>query len=379
MKRSSICFLWENKKKYDLRSWIYFIVCVFGIILFNGMPVFASLGDFEVIDLYQKITNETKDTNDLLQKAFQFASVSPYTIMNQIDAISDFKSYVTASRFISASKTVSLVIATLLLMVDFYKKSVSFEWSSKWENILLFLIKILIVKQIVTNADVIMGYIYAGFDHITQTVTGQDTVSFLPCGDIRAYNLTIPYRGDEVIQWVYSQFWHEDLPYTYRISSDAVHIFYPNAILPADSISSHEQFQPPIDMPSFVPLIEYIIFVIPYFFVLKAVAIIVFVIAIGRVFELLIYTMVAPLPLATFASDVSHDVAKSFLKNYIATVLQIAIILVIFIIYGAVTSYFSAASNGLAGLRLIEVVELVALATCVVKSSSWARKVCGIG
>ena len=379
MKRSSICFLWENKKKYDLRFWIYFIVCVFGIILFNGMPVFASLGDFEVIDLYQKITNETKDTNDLLQKAFQFASVSPYTIMNQIDAISDFKSYVTASRFISASKTVSLVIATLLLMVDFYKKSVSFEWSSKWENILLFLIKILIVKQIVTNADVIMGYIYAGFDHITQTVTGQDSVSFLPCGDIRAYILTVPYRGDEVIEWVYSQFWHEDLHYKYEVSFDAVKIFYPDAVLPESyTATSHEQIPAPIDSPSFVPLIEYMLWIIPYFFVLKAVAIIIFVITIGRAFELLIYTMLAPLPLATFASDTSHDVAKSFLKNYIATVLQIAVILVMFIIYVAVNKYFSNTAS-FVGTKLIQIIELVTLCTCVFKSGSWARKVCGIG
>ena len=377
MRNASICCLWEKRKKYDLRFWIYFCVCVIGILLVNGMPVFASLGDFEVADLYLKITENTSEVNELLSKAFQFSSTSPYTIINNISAE---MSAIPARAFISATKTVALAVGTLLLMVDFYKKTVNFEWSSKWENILLFLIKILIVKQIITNADVIMGYIYSGFNYITDRVTGFSAdIQFLPCSIDKVYNLTIPYRGDKAIEWVYSQFWHEDLQYTYKISSQAVHIFYPNAILPADSISSHEQFQPPIDMPSFVPLIEYIIFVIPYFFVLKAVAIIVFVIAIGRVFELLIYTMVAPLPLATFASDVSHDVAKSFLKNYIATVLQIAIILVIFIIYGAVTSYFSAASNGLAGLRLIEVVELVALATCVVKSSSWARKVCGIG
>ena len=36
----------------------------------------------------------------------------------------------------TASKTTALAIATLLLMVDFFRKSVTFEWSSRWENIL---------------------------------------------------------------------------------------------------------------------------------------------------------------------------------------------------------------------------------------------------
>ena len=376
MKSKSICSLWE-RRKYDLRFWIYFTVCILAIFLFNGVPVFASLGDFEVADLYKKITDETKEVNELLGKAFAFGSKDPYSVLN---IISGDTNGTTARSLIVASKTVSLVVATLLLMVDFYRKSVNFEWSSKWENVLLFLIKILIVKQIVTNADTIIGYVYSGFNYIADTVVGKDAPDFLPCGDMRAYNLTIPYRGDEVIEWVYSQFWHTDLSYRYTISAEAVHTFYPDAIIPVSyTATSHEQFPPPVDVPSFIPLIEYIIFIIPYFFVLKAIAIIVFVIAIGRVFELLIYTMFAPLPLATFASDTTHDVAKNFLKNYIATVLQIAVIMVMFIIYSAVTKYFSNTGLGFAGTKLIQVVELVALATCVVKSSSWSRKICGIG
>ena len=59
--------------------------------------------------------------------------------------------------------------------------------------------------------------------------------------------------------------------------------------------------------------------------------------------------------------------------------LQIAVIMVMFIIYSAVTKYFSNTGLGFAGTKLIQVVELVALATCVVKSSSWSRKICGIG
>ena len=100
-----------------------------------AMPVHASLGYYEVQDLYQTITDNVKEANDLLNKAFAFAKVSPFTILHSTAGnIGD--------NVKTASKTTALAIATLLLMVDFFRKSVTFEWSSKWENILIFLEKL---------------------------------------------------------------------------------------------------------------------------------------------------------------------------------------------------------------------------------------------
>jgi hypothetical protein len=112
---------------------------------------------------------------------------------------------------------------------------------------------------------------------------------------------------------------------------------------------------------------------------MKGVSVAVFIIVIGRVFELALYTIFAPLPLATFASDVSNDVGKSFIKNYIACVLQIAVIVVMFMVYVAMQQFFGNAANGFAQTKLIQFVVLISLGLAVIKSGTWARKVCGIG
>ena len=338
------------------------------------MPVSASLGGYEIQDLYKYITEEVQDTNNLLNKAFDFSQASPYDVINSIDGTS---SGTIAIAVRNASKTMALVVATLLLMVDFFKKTVTFEWSSKWENILLFLIKIIVMKQIVQNADVIIGYIYAGFNSINAVAT-RGSLDFLPCGEMLSYNISIPYKGDTMFDWFASKLWHVDIPYKYDISTEAVKMFYPNAVFPAEGSYSLEDyaFSCPVDSPAFVPVIERG-YITPYFLIMKAMAIIIFVITIGRIFELAIYTIFAPLPLATFASETSHDVAKNFIKNYIATVLQIAVIVIMFIVYAAVNKYFE--TNGYLSAKLIQLVELITLGLGVLKSGTWSKKICGIG
>ena len=166
-----------TKRKIDLHFWIYFIICMIAVYLTCAMPVHASLGYYEVQDLYQTITDNVKEANDLLNKAFAFAKVSPFTILNSASgSIGD--------NVKTASKTAALSIATLLLMVDFFRKSVTFEWSSRWENILIFLVKVLVIKQVVQNTDVIMDNIYSGLDFINQKALAGGTVNFLPCGEM---------------------------------------------------------------------------------------------------------------------------------------------------------------------------------------------------
>ena len=113
---------------------------------------------------------------------------------------------------------------------------------------------------------------------------------------------------------------------------------------------------------------------------MKAIAYIIFVVVIGRVFELTVYTIFAPLPLATFASETTHDVAKNFLKNYIATVIQVAVIAIMFILYSAMNTYIVSwmVANSFTSTKLINFVILCVLGLGVVKSGTWAKKICGI-
>ena len=140
----------------------------------------------------------------------------------------------------------ALIVAVLLLMVEFFRKSINFEWSSKWENVLIFLVKIIVIKQVVQNADVIIGYIYAGFNYINtaalnKITSGSVTIDFLPCGNCYDYTWSKEQSFVEQLHKGWWDFWEDRASgsnvntYTYTISQDAVKMFYPNAVFPDDA------------------------------------------------------------------------------------------------------------------------------------------------
>lgn len=367
-------------KLEKIRKQIYFFIIVFGIMCIFSTPfiAYADIFGFNIQDIYLQITDNVRETNDILKKAFEFSQTSPYDVVNGIAGTSQGNIAVSVR---NASKSMALVVATLLLMVDFFRKSVNFDWASKWENILIFLVKIIVIKQVVQNADVIIGYIYAGFQSINNAATGT-SFEFLPYGSTTEYYISVKQSLVEQAKKGWWDFWYDrgagDVYnyYYYKISPEAVKMFYPSAVFPSDTDLGHSAFPEPTTAMMFMPTLE-IAFLQPYFLTMKAISYIIFVIAIGRVFELSVYTIFAPLPLATFASDTTHDVAKSFLKNYIAVVLQIAVIVVMFIVYSAINRYFIA--NGFWSTKLIQLVELIALGLGVIKSGAWSKKICGIG
>ena len=370
--------------KMSLRTKIYGFVIAFALfaMMMPGVSAFVDMFGFGVHDLYADITKNVKETNDILGKAFDFAQTSPYTVVNGITGSQATR--LTAIR--NAVISMSLVIATLLLMVEFLRKTVNFEWSSKWENILIFLVKIIVIKQVVQNADVIVGYIYAGFNSINNAALGGN-MEVLPYGTTRTYTMPPGWfaeKANEIFSFWGNVFsgngWHSNALATprYVISMDAVRIFYPDAVAATSLSLNNTPFPNPTTAETFNPTIEMVLLQ-PYFLIMKGVSIVVFVIVIGRVFELTLYTIFAPLPLATFASDVSNDVGKSFIKNYIAVVIQIAVIVVMFMVFVGMQRYFTNAANGFAQTKLIQMVVLITLGLGVIKSGSWSRKICGIG
>lgn len=367
----------ENIEK--IRKRCYLITIIFGIICIFSTPLVAhaDLFGFEIQDVYADITENVKETNNILNKAFEFSQTSPYDVINDIAGTTQGNIAVNVR---NASKSMALVIATMLLMVEFFRKTVNFEWSSKWENILIFLIKILVIKQVVQNADVIVSYIYAGFQSINKAAVGS-SIDFLPYGEAKEYTAKTLQSVSEHLKKGWWDFWTDigewDVynTYTYEISEDAVKMFYPKAWLPEIPDLDTYPLANPTTRLNYMPTLE-IILLQPYFLVMKALAYIIFVIALGRVFELSVYTIFAPLPLATFASETTHDVAKNFLKNYIATVLQIAVIVIMFIVYVAINKYVS---TYFSTTKLIQFVALISLTLSVVKSGTWAKKICGIG
>lgn len=376
--RNTLVMYHNNQKRFmTIRKRIYLFIILFGVIsIYFPLIAHADVFGYEIQDIYAEITENVRETNGILGKAFKFAQTSPYDIVNSLVGTTQGT---IAIAIRNATKTMALVVATILIMVEFVRKSINFEWASKWENILIFLIKIIIIKQIVQNADIIVSYIYAAFNSINKAATST-SLEFLPCDNIKSYYSQVPQSVVQMMKKGWWDFWVDigagDVynEYYYDISLSSVKMFYPNAVLPADTNLNNYPLANPTKAVNFMPTWE-MVKLQPFFLTMKAIAYIVFVITIGRVFELALYTIFAPLPLSTFASDTTHEVAKNFIKNYIATVLQIAVIVTMFLIYTAVNKYVVAMFPN---TKLLQFVVLISLGLSVVKSGAWSRKVCGI-
>jgi len=368
--------------RITLRTKIYTFIII--LVMFATIQPNAHALDvfgFGIHDLYANITTNLLRTNAILQDAFNFAQTSPYDVVNGLAGSGQGRRLLLIRNAVIA---MSITVATLLLMIDFFRKTINFEWSSKWENILVFLIKIIVVKQVVQNADIIVGHIFAGFNMINVAAIGSE-IELLPVGNSATYRMTTftwwENAGNTLLfgtRWFGNVF--EGQSYSYYISMDAVRMFYPDATAPAglNLDLDTNYFAIPTASFEFNPTIE-LMLLQPYFLVMHGVAIVVFVITIGRVFELALYTIFAPLPLSTFASEVSSDVGKNFIKNYIACVIQLAVIVVMFMVFVAMQRYFAAATDGAFETPLVRFVILIALGLSVVKSGAWAKKICGVG
>lgn len=361
----------QKRLKWTL-FWLLFLLSV-------AIPIHshAALGGYEVADLYQDITNEVDDTNELISKALKFSTVSPYDIINKLTYKNNGNMRSLMVQIHGNSKTVALVVATFLLFVEFFRKSVNFEWSSKWENILIFLVKVIAIKQIVQNCDVIISHVYVAFSWIVGH-TKATSINFISSSNVVTYVLERDNKGDSFFQWAVNKVTDKKINQTFRISRDTIKMFY-DVDLPdhledkyRDIKAFGVKYTP---FQNFIPMLDKIL-KMPYFLAMKAMAIMVFVIIIGRAFELGIYTLLAPLPMATFASETTHDIAKNFIKKYIAVILQVAVILVMFGVYTALKLYID--TENFDGGRWMQFVAFMSLGLGVMKSGAWAKSICGV-
>ena len=166
---------------------IYIFIIVAGIFnIFFPLVAHADIFNNDVQDVYATITENVDETNEILKSAFRFTQVSPYSIVNSVGGTAGGIGIAIRT----ATKNLALIVSVLLLMVEFFRKTTNFEWSSKWENILIFLVKLIVVKQVVQNADLIIEYIYKGFNTINMAATSSN-MDFLPAGHKVTYSISI--------------------------------------------------------------------------------------------------------------------------------------------------------------------------------------------
>ncbi len=109
----------------------------------------------------------------------------------------------------------------------------------------------------------------------------------------------------------------------------------------------------------------------PTFLILMGACWVINLILIGRLFEIIVYTVISPIPLSTFAGEGWHDSAKAFVKSYAAVCLQGLVVIVMFYAFAQVAELLGGTST------LGITITALALALGVAKSGQWARQAVG--
>ena len=238
----------------------------------------------------------------------------------------------------SAIKATALTLCVMFFLIDFFTKSLHLQWVT-WENVLMLFIKLVVAKVCVDNAELFTTMLYRGFNSFINAISGTITQYSFISGD----NMTIAQyfvsasQASQIVNNVDAGFLN----------------FQPILLNLQISIQG---------------------------LIMKIIMILANVVVIARLFELTVYTLIAPVPLSTFACEGLSDVGKSFLKSYAAVSLQAIVLAIMFVAYSAVNTALISGRIGSTNLTLSGIMGLVTtltLAMGVMQSGAWSKKICG--
>lgn len=243
------------------------------------------------------------------------------------------------SNLISAIQGTALILCTLFFLLDFFSKSLHLQWVT-WENVLMLFLKLFAAKVCVENSVWITDCIYKGLTSMVDTISGSSgfyVTSIIkdPDADWQSTSLLFVTQSEAY------QIWN---------SVDAGFLNFQPVLL-----NMRIQIQ---------GIIMQIIMAIAN------------VIVLGRLFEIIVYTLIAPVPLSTLSCDGLTDVGKGFLKSFAAVSIQAIVLVIMFVAYSSVitllTSNSSIMGSGFGGIILT-----LTLGLGVMQSGQWAKRICG--
>lgn len=273
----------------------------------------------------------------------------------------DLYNTVTGNVIISIIKSTAITLCVLFFLIDFFQKTMHLSWVT-WENVLLFFMKLFIAKIAVENAGGVLSIIQNGFDSILNSSIQALAPNSSDPAD--TFGLLFSQSLFPRIQSGVPDANTNAAYVSYFFSSSDSH--FEEICQGSESISVAAMFY------------NIQLFIIGL--ILKIVFIMCAIIVIARVFELLVYTAIAPIPLATLSCEGLQDVGKGFLKSFAGVCLQSVVIIIMMIVYSTMLSSsafdFSAISNQWRGQVKLLLFTFI-FGAGVMQSGSWAKKICG--
>ncbi len=242
-----------------------------------------------------------------------------FTFDNAIKAltISPFDSSITIiDTAMTAVEGVALVLVSMFFAIQLCNDAMLLKIQS-YEQVFKLFFKFILAKVIVQNAKGLMGIIYNGFNAVASGL-GEANYGFLSS-----------FNTDAILKQ------------------------------PDDAGFMNLNY-----------LVKYLE-TMPTFLILMGACWVINLILIGRLFEIIVYTVISPIPLATFAGEGWHDSAKAFVKSYAAVCLQGLVVIVMFYAFSQMTELLGGTDS--MGITITA----LALALGVAKSGQWARQAVG--
>lgn len=259
--------------------------------------------------------------NDLVN-VMDLIKVVPFAIINNP---STQRMIIVIEEVTNALSSIALTLLLFFFFYDFLKKTVMLEFVN-WENIVKLMLRFFLAKIVLDNCHVI-------FEGMALVASGM-------LDSITAINL--PHALAQADSW------NDVIARFQRIINPLTAILY---------------------------YVKYHIVWLGMMVIRLAVLVIVY----GRFIEICIYTAIAPIPLATLASEDFSHIAKKFLQGYMAVLLQGVIILVMCYIYvGLVANWLQPSPWFQAAGNLVQyIVSALVLLFTLLKSGNWAKQIMG--
>ncbi len=273
------------------------------------------------------IIQTCQDVNNSYDLCNKFLGFSPFSAEFQV-----------INTCVDIVQGTALTLASLFFIIEFFSKTIQLEWV-KWENIIMLFAKLFVAKALIDNSPAIMNIIYVGFGELQTNL--QTALSGLGSGGF------LPVDNDGVIKlFVGQEGW------------DAI-------------VADQSNWAGTVALMKWLSLQ-------PTFLILNLVMILCQIIVLGRVFELMVYTIMAPLPMATFTSSATNDVGKTFVKSYCAICLQAFVLIVMFAAFKQLLPLIQTEVAGITGYGSMSALLMTGtLGMGVMKSGGWAKKLCG--
>ncbi|MCM1062303.1 MAG: hypothetical protein NC452_18750 [Eubacterium sp.] len=286
-------------------------------------------------DLKDFCVNTAKDLNDMFDTCQDLMGLSPFSISSvnhgSLNSIMD-----TVIEVVSGT---AMTLCVLFFLMEFAKKSLDLQWV-KWENVFLFLFKLIFAKVVVGNSREIMEFIFNLFTGLTNTIQSNLTDT-LGSGFLDVSQGERLFLTDAEIELFNGDGWGDS-----------------GVWFGLDRLMKEIELMPAI-------------------FIAKGVIVVTAIMIFARMFEIMVYTMVSPIPLSTFSSDEHRQIGIGFIKSFAAVCLQGLMIIVMFYTFSIMGDFINTLDGTWLSGSFGILIRTLVLGLGIFKSGSWAKKLCG--